>query len=82
MLVLIAASGAPALTQIGVLLLFLTVGNSATVLPLLSYSIAPSRTIDKVQAFQRWIRSRSRRDFAVMLAVLGTFFIAAGVTNL
>ena len=81
-LVLIAASGAPALTQIGVLLLFLTVGNSATVLPLLSYSIAPSKTIDKVQAFQRWIRSRSRRDFAVMLAVLGTFFIAAGVTNL
>jgi hypothetical protein len=81
-LVLIASSEAPALSQIGVLLLFLTVGNSATVLPLLSYSIAPSKTIDKVQAFQRWIRSRSRRDVAVMLALLGTFFIAAGATNL
>jgi hypothetical protein len=81
-LVLIAASGAPALTQIGVLLLFLTVGNSATVVPLLCYSIAPSKTMDKVHAFQRWIRSRSRQDVAIMLAVLGTFFIAAGVMNL
>lgn len=81
-LLLIAASGASAPTQIGVLLVFLTVGNSATVVPLLCYRIAPGKTIDKVHTFQRWIRSRSRRDVAIMLAVLGGLLIAAGVANL
>ncbi len=82
MLLLIAASEAPAVAQIAVLLMFLIIGNSATVIPLLSYRIAPAATLRRVEAFQSWIRSRTRRDVALIVAALGLLIIAAGVVNL
>lgn len=82
LLLLIAASGAPAVVQIGVLFMFLTLGNLATVLPLISHRIAPAATLRKVEAFQNWIRSRSRRDIALILTAFGLLIIATGVMNL
>jgi hypothetical protein len=82
LLLLIAASGAPAVVQVGTLFMFLTLGNLATVLPLLSHRIAPEATVRKVEAFQKWIRSRSRRDIALIVALFGLLIIATGVMNL
>ena len=82
LLLLIAASGAPALAQIGVLLIFLTLGNLATVLPLLSHRVAPEATLRRVESFRTWLRSRSRRDFALILTLFGGVMIALGVVNL
>ena len=79
---LIAASGAPAVVQVGTLFMFLTLGNLATVLPLLSHRIAPEATVRKVEAFQKWIRSRSRRDIALIVALFGLLIIATGLMNL
>lgn len=82
LLLLIASSGAPAVVQVGTLFMFLTLGNLATVLPLVSHRIAPEATLQKVEAFQNWIRSRSRRDIALILTVFGLFIIATGVMSL
>ena len=51
LLLLIASSGAPAVIQVGTLFMFLTLGNLATVLPLVSHRIAPEATLRKVEAF-------------------------------
>lgn len=82
LLLLIAASGAPAVVQVATLFMFLTLGNLATVVPLVSHRIAPEATVRKVEAFQNWIRSRSRRDIALILTVFGSIIIATGVMNL
>lgn len=82
LLLLIASSGAPAVVQVGTLFMFLTLGNLATVLPLVSHRIAPEATLRKVEEFQTWIRSRSRRDIALILTVFGLFIIATGVMSL
>ena len=82
LLLLIAASGAPAVGQIGALFLFLTLGNLATVVPLVSHRIAPATTLRKVEQFQAWLRSRSRRDVALIVAVFGLMIVATGVMNL
>lgn len=82
LLLLIAASAAPAVAQIGTLMLFLTVGNLATVLPLVSHRLAPEATLRKVEQFQTWLRARSRRDVAMIVAAFGLLIIAAGAISL
>lgn len=64
MLLLIAASEAPRHHPDPRLSLFLTVGNSVSAIPLISYRIASTLTLRKVEAFQSWIHSRGRRHIA------------------
>jgi hypothetical protein len=81
-LALIVASGAAASTQVGALLLFNVVAFGFVELPLVSYLIAPDRTRATMSALQDWVRTRRRRDVAVLLAVVGCVLLGAGLAGL
>ncbi|CRZ14549.1 GAP family protein [Mycolicibacterium neworleansense] len=78
LLVVIAASSvstwAKALTIGG----YLLVANVVSAVPLVSYAVAPQQTQSTLASFQRWIRARRRRDFALVLAIAGCVLIAIG----
>ncbi|ORV98558.1 GAP family protein [Mycobacterium kyorinense] len=81
-LAVILASGAAALTQVAVLLMFNVVAFALIEIPLLAYLLAPRATARSVAALHDWIRSRRRRDVALLLAALGCGFVAVGVAGL
>jgi hypothetical protein len=81
-LALIVASGAAASTQVGALLLFNVVAFGFVELPLVSYLVAPDRTRATMSALQDWVRTRRRRDVAVLLAVVGCVLLGAGLAGL
>lgn len=81
-LAVILASGAAALTQVAVLVAFNVVAFALVEIPLLAYLLAPKPTAKAVAALHEWIRSRRRRDVAILLAMVGGAFVVAGVAGL
>lgn len=82
LLVLIAASGAAPMVQVGALLTFVVVGDIVVAIPLVCSLVAPERTRAVLHVLQNWVRARSRRDFAILLAVIGALMIAFGIHGL
>jgi hypothetical protein len=82
LLVLIAASGVAPMVQVGALLTFVVVGDIVVAIPLLCSLVAPERTRAVLHVLQNWVRARSRRDFAILLAVIGALMIAFGIHGL
>jgi Sap, sulfolipid-1-addressing protein len=78
-LALIAASGAPALEQVAVLLMFNVVAFALVEIPLLAYLLAPAATVRWIESLHHWIRSRRRVEVATVLAVVGIALVTAGV---
>ena len=78
-LAVIAASGAPAATQIGALLTFNAVAFAFVELPLLGYLVAPARTQAAMTSLHDWLRSRSRRGVAALLAAVGCVLLVVGI---
>ncbi|OBI37495.1 GAP family protein [Mycobacterium colombiense] len=81
-LAVILASGAAAMTQVAALLLFNIVAFALVELPLLAYLLAPETTASSMKALHNWIRSRRRREVALLLAAAGCLFLAAGTAGL
>ena len=81
-LALIVASGAAAATQVGAFLMFNVVAFAFVEIPLISYLVAPDRTRATLSALQDWLRSRRRRDVAVLLAAVGCVLLGAGLAGL
>jgi hypothetical protein len=81
-LAVILASGAAALTQVAVLLIFNVVAFAFVEIPLLAYLLAPNTTATSMSALHNWIRSRRRVEVASMLAAAGCVFLAVGVVGL
>ncbi|MEZ0365365.1 GAP family protein [Mycobacterium sp. pUA109] len=81
-LAIILASGAAALTQVAVLVIFNIVAFALIEIPLLAYLLAPTATARWVAALHAWIRARRRGEVATLLAALGCVFVAAGVAGL
>jgi hypothetical protein len=81
-LAVILASGAAALTQVAVLVMFNVVAFALVEIPLLAYLLAPKATARAVAVLHDWIRSRRRRDVAIALAVIGCAFLAVGASGL
>lgn len=81
-LVVIASSGAGQLEEIAALLAFLVIGNALITIPLLTYLFAPQPTTRWIERFRVWLRTRGRREFAVILTVMGLIQIAIGVVRL
>jgi hypothetical protein len=81
-LAVILASGAAALTQVAVLVMFNVVAFALVEIPLLACLLAPKATAKSVAALHDWIRSRRRRDVAILLAAIGCALLAAGVWGL
>lgn len=81
-LAVILASGASALTQVAVLLMFNAVAFALIEIPLLAHLLAPRATARWVAALHGWIRSRRRVDVALLLAAAGCAFLAVGTVGL
>jgi hypothetical protein len=77
----ILASGAGAVAQAQGLLAFNLVAFTAAEIPLIGYLAAPRRTRAFMAALQAWLRSRSYRDVAVLVAVGGCLMLALGLSN-
>ncbi|MCB1289474.1 MAG: GAP family protein [Mycobacterium sp.] len=82
LLVLIAASELPLSNQAGVLLTFLSVANAILLIPIASYLVDPTRTSAALERLRDWVLARRRRDYAVLLGVIGCVMIAVGVRGL
>ena len=78
-LAVISSSGTAPATQAGALFAFTVVAFALVEMPLLSYLAAPDKTRAMMAALNDWIRSRRRRDVAVLLAVAGCVMIAVGI---
>lgn len=81
-LAVILASGAAALTQVAVLLMFNVVAFALVEIPLLAYLLAPSATAMSMTALHNWIQSRRRLEVALLLAAVGCVFLAVGMAGL
>ncbi|GAB1811583.1 GAP family protein [Mycobacterium sp. MUNTM1] len=81
-LAVILASGAAVPTQVATLLMFNIVAFALVEIPLLAYSLAPERTARSMQALHSWIRSRRRREVALLFGAAGCLFLAAGAAGL
>lgn len=81
-LAVILASGAAALTQVAVLVMFNVVAFALVEIPLLAHLFAPKATARSVTVLHDWIRSRRRRDVAILLSAIGCAFLAVGASGL
>ena len=81
-LAVILASGAAAPTQVAALVMFNVVAFALVEIPLLAYLLAPKATAKSVTALHDWIRSRRRRDVAILLAAVGCAFLASAPAGL
>jgi len=81
-LAVILASRAAALTQVAVLVMFNVVAFALVEIPLLAYLLAPTATARSVAVLHDWIRSRRRRDVAILLTGIGCAFLAVGASGL
>ena len=82
LLVVIATSRTSPPEQAAALITFLVIGNAVVTIPLISYLLRPQQTLEKLDKLGAWIRSRSRIDYAIILAAIGVLFIGLGWTHL
>jgi len=80
-LAVILASGAAALTQVAVLLMFNLVAFALIEISLLTYLLAPKATVKWLESLNNWIRSRRRVEVAILLAAVGCVSLTAGVAS-
>lgn len=82
LLLLIAASGEPPRVQATALFTFLIVANAVLLIPMISYLLAKERTVTALEGLRSWVLARSRRDYAVLLAIAGTVMVTVGIRRL
>ena len=75
----IIASGESAAVQVAALVSFNVVAFGLIELPLISYLIAPARTLAVMTSLNVWIRTRTRRDVAILLVAAGIFMLTLGI---
>lgn len=82
LLLVIAASGEAPKVQVAALFTFLALANAVLLVPIISYVIARQRTIRILESLRTWVLARSRRDYAVLLTIVGALMIAVGISHL
>lgn len=78
-LAVIAAGAAASAVRFGALVTFNVVAFALVEIPLLAYLVAPHRTRAAMTALHGWVRTRRRREVAVLLAVVGVVLLTAGL---
>lgn len=78
-LAVIAAGSTAASTRLCALVVFNVVAFALVEIPLLAYLVAPQRTLAAMTGLHQWIRTRRRREVAVLLAVVGVVLVTAGL---
>jgi hypothetical protein len=82
LLILIATSGEPLNIQVAALFTFLTVANTILLIPIVGYMFAKERTVRTLENLRSWVLARSRRDYAVLLAIAGALMLTVGIRRL
>lgn len=82
LLLLIAASGEQPNIQVAALFTFLTVANTILLIPMFGYVFAKEQTVRILENLRSWVLARSRRDYAVLLAIAGALMLTVGVRRL
>ncbi|MFI2842095.1 GAP family protein [Mycolicibacterium sp. PDY-3] len=82
LLAIIIASRTPPLEQGLALLTFLLLAGWAATVPMLSFIVAPEKTRTWVQQMNAWVRSRTRKQAGIFVAVVGVILIGLGITGL
>jgi hypothetical protein len=77
-LVVIATAKVPPVEQAAALLAFNLIGSLVVTAPIISYLIAPARTLELVNRLGAWTKSRSRIEYAVVLAFVGCVLLGIG----
>jgi hypothetical protein len=67
---------------VAALFTFLTVANTILLIPMFGYVFAKERTVRILENLRSWVLARSRRDYAVLLAIAGTLMLTVGVRRL
>lgn len=81
-MVIIAASGAAAVVQIGAALMFTLVAFTIVELPLVCHLVWPSKTQVVVLQFHSWLRAHSRPIAVFGLSMFGVYLLTKGVGRL
>lgn len=81
-LIIIATSRTPKMEQAAALLVFTLIGSLVVMAPLVSYLITPTKTLDVLDRFGTWVRSRTRIEYAGLLALVGVLLIGVGWNHL
>jgi hypothetical protein len=82
LLLLIAASGESLEVQTTALFTFLIVANTILLIPMIGYVAAKEKTIRILENLRSWVLARSRRDYAVLLAIAGALMLTVGLRRL
>lgn len=82
MLVVIGTANVPPAEQAAALVVFSILGSLVVIIPLVGCLLAPAKTLDLANRFGAWTRSRSRIEYAMLLALVGTLFIVLGWSHL
>ncbi|MGI9161825.1 MAG: GAP family protein [Mycobacterium sp.] len=77
-LVIIATSHKPPAEQTAALLIFLLIGGFVITAPLIGYLFAPAKTLQRIEQFAAWSRSRSQIEYAGVLAFVGVVLVTVG----
>lgn len=78
----ILASHTGPVTQVQAVVAYNLVAFAVAEIPLASYLLAHRRTRAFMIALQTWLRSRTQRDVAALIAAGGTLMLALGLTSL
>lgn len=81
-LVIIATSHKPPLEQTAALLTFVFLGGFVVLAPLITYLFAPARTLERIDQFATWTKSRSQIEYAIVLAIAGAILVGVGYGRL
>ncbi|OBJ06904.1 GAP family protein [Mycobacterium sp. 1465703.0] len=81
MAVILATHAGP-VTAVQAVVAYNLVAFTVAEIPLASYLLARGRTRAFMVALQTWLRSRTQRDVAALIAASGTLMLALGLTSL
>ena len=81
-LLLFGASGEQPAVQVTALFTFLILANAILLTPIIGYLIAKEPTMQILESLRSWVLARSRRDYALLLAIIGTLLITVGLSHL
>jgi len=81
-LLIIGTSGKPPTEQAAALVTFVLLGSIVVIAPLIGYLFSPKGTLEKLDRFAVWTRTRSQVEYAGLLALIGCLLIGLGVAHL
>lgn len=82
LLVVIATAGAGPPEQAAALIAFIVVANLNILVPVVSYTVAPAKTLETLERFTNWTRSRSDIEYAAFTFIVGCILVGLGMNNL